>query len=120
MKEEQITLIKSISDVIIKLGTKNDNIKKYMVMIEGAGKAYQLRAALLKVVKDNYRSGETAPVLTLEDYVTYLFPDGQYWGEVRDLMLIYLYERLHDLNVDREKLSDDEIEETEEILTNEI
>ena len=120
MKEEQITLIKSISDVIIKLGTKNDNIKKYMVMIEGAGKAYQLRAALLKVVKDNYRSGETAPVLTLEDYVTYLFPDGQYWGEVRDLMLIYLYERLHDLNVDREKLSDDEIEETEEILTDEI
>ena len=117
MKEEQISIIKSISDVIIKLGTKNDNIKRYMVMIEGAGKAYQLRTALLKIVKDNYKSGETKPVITLEDYVTYLFPDGQYWGEVRDLMLIYLYERLHDLNVDREEFSENDIEETEETLT---
>ena len=108
MKEEQINLIKKITDVIIDLSLKNGTIKKYIFMIEGAGKAYQLRGAILKIVKDNYRSGAPEPVITLHDYVSYLFPDGQYWGEVRDLMLIYLYERLHDLDVNREEIAEKE------------
>ena len=74
---------------------------------------------ILKVVKDNFRSGNESPIITLDDYVTYLFPDGQYWGEVRDLLLIYFYEKLHAENLDVNELPENEIQETESI-TDEI
>jgi len=117
MRQEQIDLIKKVANVVFDLAQKENNYKKYLVMLEGAGKAYQLRSVLLRIIKENYKSGAAEPVIRLQDYVDYLFPDGQFWGEVRDLMLIYLYERLHDENINRQDVVDtsDIAETTEEI-----
>ena len=120
MKVEQLDLIKKISNTIIELGKKNDTIKRYLYMIESAAKAHQLRAVFLKVIKENYQSGKEEPAISLKEYTEFLFPDGQYWGEVRDLMLIYLYERLHEINFEFEENSDSEIAVTEENYTNEM
>ncbi len=114
MESKQILLIKKIADTIIKLGQQTNSLKKYLVLIEGSGKAHQLRAALIKIIKDNFRAGEKEPLITLDEYVTFLFPDGRYWGEVRDLMLIYLYEKMHEANLPLEVIADQEIEDTEE------
>ncbi|MDD5766544.1 MAG: type I-B CRISPR-associated protein Cas8b1/Cst1 [Candidatus Marinimicrobia bacterium] len=116
MRQEQINLIKKVANVVFDLAQKENNYKKYLVMLEGAGKAYQLRSVLLRIIKENYKSGAAEPVIRLQDYVDYLFPDGQFWGEVRDLMLIYLYERLHDENINRQDVVDslDIVETTEE------
>ncbi len=114
MDQKSIQLLKKIADTIIELGTKNHTIKRYLVMIEGAGKAHQLRTALLKVIKDHLKSGATNPMITLDDYIAYLFPDGRYWGEVRDLLLIYLYEKLYTQNIDKQILTDIEAVETDE------
>lgn len=120
MKKEQVDLIKKVTHVIFILAQKNQSFKKYLYQIEGAGKAYQLRLALIKIIKDNYQSGADEPVLRLDDYVNYLFPDGQYWGEVRDLMLIYFYEKMHDAKISTDVLPEIEINETEEELINEL
>lgn len=117
MEKKQIQLIQQIADKILELGMKTDSIKKYLVSIEKAGKAHQLRAVLLKVIKDNFKTGGKEPLVTLEDYVNYLFPDGQYWGEIRDLLLIYLYEKMHDNNLASELAKDEDIQETEPVLT---
>ncbi len=111
MTKEQIGAIARIADVIFELSRKENNYKKYLLMLESAGKAFQLRGALLKIVKANFQSGAKEPLIRMNDYVNYLFPDGQYWGEVRDLLLIHLYEKLHDEGVNREEIPDIEVVE---------
>jgi len=96
MTKEQVGVIARIADVIFELSRKENSYKKYLFMLESAGKAYELRGTLLKIIKANFQSGAKEPLIRMEDYVNYLFPDGQYWGEVRDLLLIHLYEKLHD------------------------
>ncbi|MBL7137131.1 MAG: type I-B CRISPR-associated protein Cas8b1/Cst1 [Candidatus Marinimicrobia bacterium] len=115
MQKEQIMLIKKIGSKIFELMDKESNYKKYLVMIEGSTRAYQLRSALIKIIKTNYQNGAEEPVFTMDEYVNYLFPDGQYWGEVRDLLLIFLYEKLHQNAINVTEISDVELKETEEI-----
>ena len=110
MKQEQLGLIKRIAEVVLELSQRENNYKKYLVLLERTRKAYELRAALLKIIKANYRSGAKEPLIRLEEYVNYLFPDGQYWSEIRDLMLIYLYEKLHEIGVNSEEIPEDVIE----------
>ncbi len=107
MDNQQIQIIKRIGDAVFELAQKEHNFKKYLVLLEGASRSYQLRGALLKIIKERYKNGEKEPLIRLQDYVEYLFPDGQSWGEVRDLMLIYLYERLHDADVAETEIPED-------------
>jgi CRISPR-associated protein Cst1 len=114
MTAEQISIIRSIGDKIFALMEQGNDFKKYLTMIERVKKAHELRTVLLRMTKKNYTDGNEEPLVTFDQWVNYLFPDGQYWGEVRDLLLIYLYEKMHHHKLDIE-MPDDEIEETEEI-----
>ncbi len=114
MSREQLMLIQKIVNTVFELSRKENNYKKYVTMLEGAGKAHQLRSALLKIIKANYLNGQKEPLIRLEEYVNYLFPDGQYWGEVRDLLLIHLYEKLHDEGVNAEEIPADTLHEIED------
>ncbi len=111
MTKEQVELIARISDVVFELSKKENNFKKYLFMLESAGKAYELRGALLRIIKANFQNGADEPVIRMKDYVNYLFPDGQYWGEIRDLLLIHLYEKYHDEGVNRSEIPEGEVEE---------
>ena len=117
MEKEQLQLITRISDVIFELSQKENNFKKYLTLLESAGKAYQLRGVLLKIIKAHYQSGATEPLVRLNEYVDYLFPDGQYWGEVRDLLLISLYEKMHDEKINVAQLPDSDIVAAEDQTT---
>lgn len=120
MKQEQIDLIQKISDKIISLSENAKDYKKYITNIEGARYGYQLRGAIIKMVKDHYKNGKQEPFVRFNDYVEYLFPDGQSWYEVRDFLLISLYEKLHQLRIEPDKISDEEIQDIEEIDKNSI
>ncbi len=106
MRQEQIDLIRSIADKIIALAQREGDYKKFLTPVEGARYAYQLRAAILRLAKAHYVNGEPEPFVRLADYVDYLFPDGRSWYETRDLLLICLYEKLHDLRVEPTAISD--------------
>lgn len=118
MRQEQIDLIQKISDKIIALCQKEGNFKKYITPIEGTRYAYELRAAILRLVKTHYKDGEPEPFVRLKDYIEYLFPDGQSWYEVRDFLLISLYEKLHDLRIDPTQISDEERSDINDKETN--
>lgn len=117
MRQEQIDLIRKISEKIIALGQKEGNYKKFMTPIEGAKQSYELRGAILRMAKAYLQNGEADPFIRSKDYVEYLFPDGQSWYETRDFLLICLYEKLHDLRIEPAQVSDTtvaDVENTEE------
>lgn len=114
VKQEQIDLIQKISDKIIKLSENAKDYKKFITPIEGAKYGHQLRSAIIRMVKEHYKNGEPEPFVRFKDYVEYLFPDGQSWYEVRDFLLISLYEKLHELRIEPDKISDEAIADVEE------
>ena len=62
------------------------------------------------MIEDNYKQGNGVPLVTVEDYVDYLFPDSNSWMETRDVLLISIYQKLHErhLCVEIEETTDDE------------
>ncbi|MCP4111264.1 MAG: hypothetical protein GY749_38015 [Desulfobacteraceae bacterium] len=114
MKQEQIDLIRKISEKVIALSQKEGNYNKYITKLEGAKYSYIFRSEILRMAKAYYKNGETEPFVRCREYVEYLFPDGQNWYETRDFLLICLYEKLHDLNIEPDQISDETISDIEE------
>lgn len=72
-----------------------------------------LRRFVIKdIVTPNYQNGNNDTIVTVKEYSDYLFPDMDSWKETRDVLLIAIFERLHQLH---RKI---EIEEEEEFTNN--
>lgn len=97
-----------------------DKIKKRIKALDGVKNASALRRFILKdVVVANYVAGNDDPIVSVDDYVNYLFPDGSYWAEIRDILLIAIYQELHKRNLISEDLKvelESEAEEKEEVI----
>jgi CRISPR-associated protein Cst1 len=99
MDKRTLEIIKNLADFIIQDG---DSIKKSVTKLNGMKKAYEMRQFLLHLIAKNYKEGGDKPLLTLEEYVEYLFPDGTSSRDIRDLLLIAIYQRLHETNTSLE------------------
>ncbi len=98
MKKETIEKILELADFIITDRSEND-IKKLITKLNGASKAYELRRFLLSLVAENYHKENKQPLITMKDYTDYLFGDGGSAGELRDVLLIAIYQKMHELNL---------------------
>jgi CRISPR-associated protein Cst1 len=108
MEKRTLEKIIEIADFIL---SDPDNLKRNITRLEGTSKSFELRSYLISLIKKYYSTNsENKPLITLEDYVQYLFPDNQYWSEIRDLLLISIYQKLHEKNIQIE------IELNQEIL----
>ncbi len=115
MKKETIDKIKELAAFLVR-EENADKIKKRIRALDSIKNAAGLRRFILHdVIAENYNSGNTEAILTLEDYINYLFPDGSYWSEIRDLLLIAIYQEMHERNLISEELKVDF--ESEEIET---
>lgn len=110
MEKYTIKKIKELADFIL-TDKSDDQIKKSVVRLNGLKSSGEFRGYLIKLIKDNYEAKNPNPLITLEDYVFYLFPDGTFWKDTRDLLLISIYQKLHESNVIIAELSSDEDEE---------
>lgn len=110
MDKRTLTKLKELADFIISDSSDNE-ISKAIMSINKQKSSNELRRYLLKLVSEyNRRSSENPkPLITVEEYADYLFPDGTFWNEIRDLLLIAIYQKLHELN----KKVDVPIDETE-------
>lgn len=96
MKEETIAKIKELAAFLVR-DENADKIKKRIKVLDGAKNASDLRRFILKdVVAANYMEGNNKTIVSVDDYVNYLFPDGSYWADIRDLLLIAIYQELHE------------------------
>lgn len=111
MDKYTIQKIKELSDFIL-TDKSDDEIKKAMVRLNGLKTGGEFRFYLVKLIKENYEAKNPNPLITIEDYIFYLFPDGSFWKDTRDLLLIAIYQKLHELNLVIVGIS--EIDENEE------
>lgn len=111
MKKETVNKINQIAEFILSCNSEVD-MKKVLTKLNGVKNSYLLRRFILKVIEDNYKKGNEMPLVTVEDYVDYLFPDSSSWMETRDVLLISIYQKLHErhLNVEVEEMASDEME----------
>lgn len=108
MDKRTLAKVLELADFII-ADSSDDDIKKAIRRINGQRNSSALRRYLLNLVADYNKkhSDKKKPLISMEDYADYLFPDGTYWNEIRDLLLIAIYQRLHEMN----KAIDAELEE---------
>lgn len=112
MDKRTLSKIKELANFII-TDSSDVEIIKSITIINRQKSSSELRRYLLKLVAEyNRKHGDNPkPLVTIDEYADYLFPDGSYWSEIRDLLLIAIYQKLHELNkkVDVE-LSEEETE----------
>lgn len=109
MEKYTIQKIKELSNFIID-NRSDDEIKNAITKLNIAKSSQDFRGFLLRLIKQNYEAKNPNPLITIEDYVLYLFPDGTFWRDTRDLLLIAVYQKLHEI----QKELDVSLEENQE------
>ncbi len=111
MEKRTIDKIKQIADFIV-IDRDTDFITKSIKRLNGEKSPHGLRQFIVKLNSENYKNEGSTPLITVQDYAEYLFPDGANWREVRDVLLIAIYEKLHEINklVELPILEDEESE----------
>jgi CRISPR-associated protein Cst1 len=99
MDKRALVKLKELANFII-ADRSEDEIKKSITNLNREKSSAGLRRFLLKLISEynQTHNDDPKPLITLEEYVEYLFPDGRYWSEIRDLLLIAIYQRLHETN----------------------
>ena len=108
MKKETIEKINKMATFITE---SNDDrgIGKAIKKLNAVNSSYLLRRYVLNdIVKPYYENGNEEAIVTVKDYVDYLFPDTDSWKEMRDVLLIAIYERLHSL---KKKIEIEDVEQ---------
>jgi len=97
MNQQRIDQIRDLSDKIAQCIRESD--KKFRVGdIAAARDLPSFRNQLQLLMKDWQKLGQKEPLTTFDDYTGILLPgDYRGWTEVRDLMIVRLYEQLHDV-----------------------
>jgi len=114
MEKRTIEKIKHVADFIVS-NKDADYIKRCIGRLNREKSPNGLRLFMLRLTEQNYNQDGKEPLINVDDYAEYLFPDGINWREVRDLLLIAIYERLHALKIKVEaELIEDENESTTE------
>jgi CRISPR-associated protein Cst1 len=111
MNTKTIDLIEKLSDYII----ENESEIKTNLSRLRTSNGTRLRSFIVRLIDKNYKAGNKDPLITLHDYVEYLFPVGTYKEEIRDLMLICVYQKLHEKEIQIDMDDSDDVIATLEI-----
>lgn len=114
MDEKRLNAIKNLGDNLSKY-IKDYDKKKVLSDLENAKNYNTFRNILRKIIKNKMANNEEELLFTFDDYVNYLFPDGNLsWRETQDLLLFRIYENLHSWLIEMnyvEEVNDDMEEE---------
>ncbi len=103
MDKERMDAIKKLGDLLIDYIKDNEDIST-ITKIETANSYNSFNNVLRKIIKKRISLGVDEPLFTFDDYVQYLFPDGNLtWRVTQDLILFRIYECLHDYLVENKK-----------------
>ncbi|MCC7550415.1 MAG: type I-B CRISPR-associated protein Cas8b1/Cst1 [Methanobacterium sp.] len=113
MDEKRINAIKRVGDELAEYIKTADDMKT-LQKLETAANYNNYRNLLRKVIKKRIENGIEDPLFTFDEYVNYLFPDGNLtWRETQDLILFRIYEKLQKWIIEQGK--EDEIITSSEI-----
>lgn len=119
MDEKRLEAIKNLGDNLSNYIMDNDK-KKVLSQLENAPNYNSFRNVLRKIIKGKIANKDEDLLFTFDDYVTYLFPEGNLtWKETQDLLLFRIYEKLHTWLIINEYIDNEEIDEDGEELEEE-
>lgn len=107
MKKETLEKIERIADIVV----NNEKRNRWLNQLRRVQSDWKFRNFLIDIIEDNNNRNSREPVITLKEYVEYFQADGVYSRQIRDLMLISIYEKLCDKGIVEEL---DSIEASEE------
>ncbi len=93
MDNKTLDKIEVLADYII---NDQNQLKKRIGMLNRAEKVMDIRRFILGLIGENHGKKNEEILISLKDYVNYLFPDGTSAKEIRDLLLIALYQKMHE------------------------
>lgn len=95
MNKQRIEKIKKLADRIAECIEKSGD-KNRVNALQSAKDLVSFRNQLRLIFRDWQKQGQADPLITFDDYIEIVIP-GDYagWIEVRDLIVIRLYEKLH-------------------------
>ena len=93
MDNKTLDKIEVLADYII---SDQNQLKKRIGMLNRAEKVMDIRRFILGLIAENHGKKSEDVLISLKEYVNYLFPDGTSAKEIRDLLLIALYQRMHE------------------------
>ena len=109
MNTKTLDLIEKLSDYII----MNESDIKSNISKLRTNNASFLRSFFIRLIEKNYKDCSKEPLVTLREYVEFLFPSGIYWKEIRDLMLICVFQKLHEQQKFIEDFENNEVDDFE-------
>lgn len=113
MNKQRIEAIKNLADKIA-ICIEETNNKRRVNDIVSAKDLPAFRNQLRLIFRDWQKLGKKEPMVSYDEYIATVIPDDYSgWREVRDLMVIRLYEKLHDM-LSTEKEDEVELEGDEE------
>ena len=93
MNEKTLQIIERLADFVLR---DTNNLKKKIRSLQTPTKAHAFRKALRKLEEKNLSERNPDPLFSLDEYALELFPDGTYWQEIQDLLLISIYQKMHE------------------------
>ncbi len=94
MNEKRINAIKNVGDKLASYVMIMEDVKT-LNRLEMAGNYRSFRNILRIIIKKRISNAMEDPLFTFDDYVNYLFPEGNLtWRETQDLILFRMYEKL--------------------------
>jgi CRISPR-associated protein Cst1 len=93
MNAKTLQIIERIADYILQ---DTNDLKKKITSLRKPIKAYAFRKALRRLAEENLAKKNPNVLFSLDEYAIELFPDGTYWQEIQDLLLIAIYQKIHE------------------------
>ena len=114
MDEERVKAIKRVGDALADYIQTVDDMKT-LNKLETASNYKNYRNLLRIIIKKRISYGMEDPLFTFDDYVNYLFPEGNLtWRETQDLILFRIYEKLQPWIIQQGNQGELETQEPEE------
>jgi CRISPR-associated protein Cst1 len=117
MDKKKIDAIKKVGNKLANYIESMDDMKT-LNKLEMASNYKSFRNILRIIIKKRISNGIENPLFTFDDYVTYLFPEGNLtWRETQDLILFRIYEKLQPWIIqqgNQSELESQELEKAEE------
>lgn len=96
MNAKTLEIIDRIAEYIM---SDPSNLKRNIQSFRTPSKAYVFRNVLRRLAEKNLAEKNPKPLFSMEEYAIELVPDGTYWQEIRSLLLIAIYQKMHERQI---------------------
>lgn len=98
MKEAAYKKIMELADFVV---NNNDErmVKKHIQRLKQARYSSDISRFLVNEIIPQNMALNNPVIITVEEHCEYLFPDDGYWRDVRDVLLVAIYQKLHEKNI---------------------